>query len=97
MPTTYLTSGEGDAASLALTGSWDDGLLGWSDHVAPGFSVHRIPDAHVEAMFHPEAAAVLTAALDRAHRAPGLGDARRGRSRWVTPGPRDHLLTGPLW
>jgi thioesterase domain-containing protein len=66
VPTTYLSSGEGDAASLALTGSWDDGLLGWSDHLSATFTAHRIPDRHVEAMFHPEAVAVLTAALEGA-------------------------------
>jgi amino acid adenylation domain-containing protein len=68
VPTTYLTSGEGDAAAIGLTGSWDDGLLGWSEHVSPSFTAHRIPDSHVDAMYHPDAVAVLTAALDRAQR-----------------------------
>jgi len=57
-------------------GTWDDDVLGWSDELGPMLRAHVIADGHVEVMFHPEAVAILTAELDRAHARRGRPDAR---------------------
>ena len=60
-------AGSARPSLLSLKGTWDDDVLGWSDEVSPVFTAHRIPDRHNQAMFHPEAVAILAAGLERAH------------------------------
>jgi hypothetical protein len=57
---------------LGFKGAWDDDVLGWSDELSPTFTAHQIPEKHNHAMFHPEAVAVLRAALDASHAAHPL-------------------------
>ena len=58
-PTILIHSGVENAGSMALTGRWTDGMLGWRHRLGPNFEAHQVSGGHNELLYSPESIELL--------------------------------------
>ncbi|HSL57576.1 MAG TPA: amino acid adenylation domain-containing protein [Acidimicrobiales bacterium] len=64
--TVYVASGVSSGSSLALSGHWTDGALGWAHLEGPELGLLHVDAGHNEVPYHPDAVALLVDELERA-------------------------------